>query len=655
MQASGSVTVRRRLLSVLAAVAVVSVTAGFGGSRDTGGQPGLFSDQSICAVLFGFAAEPVPVVKSSDGETVLASVEWAYSSDHNLCFLILDDIAVNTLRANPPAGAAQPPTDADRAAAARCHSAYNPERGFAAEPVPVVKTADGQVVLASVKWGYSAEHDLCYLILDGAAQQALLSHHPCQTNPSDGGGINTCNLPPALAAVYDAVVAIEAVMAYYEHERELGLLLLGELVAAVTGSSELQPIGFGNHRCTVLIRLRTSTGLDNICLSTSVDALVADAIAALDAGYREFNDVFGAECGRHAIHHDSEAFRLCIDRKTAGNPDQLPNVRFYSRQQPLTGPSLEVLLLEAIEASSSPAISTVVNKVSDCNSRITYRSGQNRYNWFNAGVGIFISKHEIGQKLERAVFDALEMARSLGVDALHAAWASAFIDPQNGLNRIQLRLWDSEGPKKAKVTALEILAAEGIAMPSYRGSQYSSELTAGDRQTLDALYRATGGAEWTSQTNWTSSNWPKGLTESICGPNAWYGVQVDDAGRVVHIDLANNNLTGTIPKELGNLARLTTLNLSNNNLTGILPRELGNLTQLTSLSLTGAIPEEIGDFTGLTGLFLRGNNLTGAIPISFSALTKLVNFYASGNLLCLPEELRAWHEAIENKDHLPDC
>ena len=205
-------TVRQRLLAVLSAAAVVAAVAGFAGSPAAGAQPGLFSGESICAALFGFAAEPVPVVKSADGETVLASVEWGYNADHNLCYLVLDAAAVQTLRANPPTPTALPPTDTDRSAAARCHNAYNPDRGFASEPVPVVKSADGQTVLASVKWGYNPTHTLCYLILDDAAQQALLDHHPCASNNSspacpapqpttDAGGQGTRQ---ALIALYDA-------------------------------------------------------------------------------------------------------------------------------------------------------------------------------------------------------------------------------------------------------------------------------------------------------------------------------------------------------------------------------------------------------------------------------------------------------------------
>ena len=63
----------------------------------------------------------------------------------------------------------------------------------------------------------------------------------------------------------------------------------------------------------------------------------------------------------------------------------------------------------------------------------------------------------------------------------------------------------------------------------------------------------------------------------------------------------------------------TELSLSSNQLTGSIPPEIGNLTNLTSLGLyenqlTGSIPSEIGNLTNLTRLYLGSNQLTGSIP-----------------------------------------
>jgi Leucine-rich repeat (LRR) protein len=61
-----------------------------------------------------------------------------------------------------------------------------------------------------------------------------------------------------------------------------------------------------------------------------------------------------------------------------------------------------------------------------------------------------------------------------------------------------------------------------------------------------------------------------------------------------------NQLTGSIPPEIGNLTNLTWLDLGNNGLTGSIPPEIGNLTNLTHLNLrynqlNEKIPESICD------------------------------------------------------------
>ena len=85
---------------------------------------------------------------------------------------------------------------------------------------------------------------------------------------------------------------------------------------------------------------------------------------------------------------------------------------------------------------------------------------------------------------------------------------------------------------------------------------------ASDRAPLVALYNATGGRNWRNNGNWLS-NAPIG---------AWHGVTTDSDGRVTHLDLYRNQLTGEIPAELGNLTNLEGLWLFNNQLTGEIRR-----------------------------------------------------------------------------------
>ena len=48
-------------------------------------------------------------------------------------------------------------------------------------------------------------------------------------------------------------------------------------------------------------------------------------------------------------------------------------------------------------------------------------------------------------------------------------------------------------------------------------------------------------------------------------------------------ELYKNEITGTIPQELGKLKNLISLDLYNNNITGAIPESLGNLKSLIFL------------------------------------------------------------------------
>ena len=131
-----------------------------------------------------------------------------------------------------------------------------------------------------------------------------------------------------------------------------------------------------------------------------------------------------------------------------------------------------------------------------------------------------------------------------------------------------------------------------------------------DRAALMALYEATDGDNWTNSANWRSTTAP--LKE-------WYGVTIDDSGRVSRVDLPANNLTGPIPSELGALSGLTRLALHQNHLTGTIPPELDKLASLQNLNLSenqlnGTIPPGLGSLANLGTLELHSNNLTGTIP-----------------------------------------
>ena len=174
---------------------------------------------------------------------------------------------------------------------------------------------------------------------------------------------------------------------------------------------------------------------------------------------------------------------------------------------------------------------------------------------------------------------------------------------------------------------------------------YSSLPSCGERVALVALYNATDGDNWKDNTNWLSDR-PLG---------EWHGVSTKSTvrgERVRSLNLQVNDLSGTLPPELGYLSELETLFIlssgnSDKQIKGPIPPELGNLSNLDYLNLqsnglSGVIPPELGKLSNLTWLYLGSNDLSGTIPPELGNLSKLTNLSLSGNQLsgCVPEGLR---------------
>lgn len=101
--------------------------------------------------------------------------------------------------------------------------------------------------------------------------------------------------------------------------------------------------------------------------------------------------------------------------------------------------------------------------------------------------------------------------------------------------------------------------------------------------------------------------------------------------------LGRNNLTGEIPKSIGNLTSLTQIYLSDNNLEGHLPEELGQLTILHSIGidvnfLSGTIPASLYNISSIAGISLSTNSLEGKIPDNVGlTLPNIQEFLIGGN------------------------
>ena len=164
----------------------------------------------------------------------------------------------------------------------------------------------------------------------------------------------------------------------------------------------------------------------------------------------------------------------------------------------------------------------------------------------------------------------------------------------------------------------------------------STDSLEGDFEALQDLYASTNGDGW-----FDNQGWP-GMTPQTMGDAI--GIEVDDDGRVVRIDLQKvrmdgqetlgNDLSGQLPATLGNLKRLEYLNVKQNNLSGPIPPELGLLTNLHQLSLAGqrCDPHAIrgwfeGNHRGCPGgsgkQYEETNQFSGPLPVEFANLENL--------------------------------
>ena len=91
--------------------------------------------------------------------------------------------------------------------------------------------------------------------------------------------------------------------------------------------------------------------------------------------------------------------------------------------------------------------------------------------------------------------------------------------------------------------------------------------------------------------------------------------------------LYSNELTGSVPTELGLITKATRLAISNNDITAQIPTQIGSLTSLVrgldwtnggflcSSQLSGTTPSELGQLSLLTdSMSLQNIKLAGTLP-----------------------------------------
>ncbi|XP_060200190.1 MDIS1-interacting receptor like kinase 2-like [Lycium barbarum] len=110
-----------------------------------------------------------------------------------------------------------------------------------------------------------------------------------------------------------------------------------------------------------------------------------------------------------------------------------------------------------------------------------------------------------------------------------------------------------------------------------------------------------------------------------------------------YVDLSMNQLSGTIPPEIGkippqigSLKNLEVLHIYVNQLNGSIPGEIGHLSPLTRLDLStnvlnGSIPVSLENLNNLLYFHLYENQLSSSIAAEIGKLINLVELYLDRN------------------------
>lgn len=147
---------------------------------------------------------------------------------------------------------------------------------------------------------------------------------------------------------------------------------------------------------------------------------------------------------------------------------------------------------------------------------------------------------------------------------------------------------------------------------------------------LGVLYYSTNdgnNSQWNTDDHWISPT-------PVC---QWYGIDCEDQRRIVHLNLTNNNLRGSLPTEVQLLSDLRVFDVSQNSLQGTVPESIGNaMTVLEYLvwnenAFSGTLPTTWRNMSNLVNAQLYQNQLHGSLPTELNQWTRLQTLAIQNN------------------------
>ena len=173
-----------------------------------------------------------------------------------------------------------------------------------------------------------------------------------------------------------------------------------------------------------------------------------------------------------------------------------------------------------------------------------------------------------------------------------------------GLRDLQLQFFEFAGNDGLCLPGTEDFVSWSAGLLSFAGPLCSEV----DIEALRILYETTDGDNWTSSDGW--------LGDGLLGE--WHGVETDALGRVSELVLSSNGLSGTLPRELGDLNSLTKLDVGGNEIWGPLPQSLTNLSlqELRYASTELCVPDDDAFREWLTAITTHDGTSMQCLPLS---------------------------------------